>query len=91
MIRRPGKSHQNADSLSRMQCPQCSMVLGVKSETTVTVQRKQEHFVVADKVTEQPEPRSVLKQGVGNSSTSKVKKSVNWKPDVGLWSSDILN
>ena len=84
MIHRPGKSHQNADSLSRMQCPQCSMVLGDKSESPVAVQRKQEHLVVADKVTEQPEPRSVLKKGTGHSSSSKVKKSVNWKPDVEL-------
>ena len=49
VIHRPGKSHQNADSLSRIQCPQCSMVLGGhrlgdgdKSETPVAVQRKQE-------------------------------------------------
>ena len=91
VIHRPGKSHQNAESLSRIQCPQCSMVLGGhrlgdgdKSDTPVAVMRKQEHLVFADKVTEQPEPRSVLKKGTGNSSTSKIKKSVSWKPDVEL-------
>ncbi len=78
IVHRPGKSHQNADSLSRRPCPQCQRN---DSESNSTVTRKESEYesnknaATAEKSSQTP-PESLVEYGDDrNSETVKVNST----------------
>ena len=90
IIHRPGKTHQNADSLSRRRCPQCSLTLGENDSgegNNSPAPAVLEKVELADSTKESErleQTRSILKRDTGDNVIKKSKKSVHWKPDAEL-------